>query len=112
MSSRRQYQKAANFLEPRRKGFAPLTPDFASLPASKRTDKRVARAIVREIEKPLPKERKPQAVAAEPVLTTRQKLIQWGWIREDGTSVPWRYWNSSYKTFYYASVRATDTEQE
>ena len=83
MSRRRQAQK----------NWEPIIPDYMVLPHTKRTERRIVRASLRELNAvPKPKailhsveQRKPEPLSA--------KLIRLGWQDEQGRGLDWKHWN-------------------
>ena len=94
----------------------PLTPDFSRpLPATTRTEKRIARVVVREISKPemlaatVPVIAKPEP----PTECLQGKLVRLGWESESGQSLDWRFWNKAPRRIYYeSSTKRTIEAQE
>jgi hypothetical protein len=93
----------------------PLTPDFSRpLPATTRTEKRIARVVVREIAKPEIATTAPVVSKAEAVTESLQvKLVRLGWQTDSGASLDWSYWNKAPRKVYYeSSTKRTIEAQE
>jgi len=101
----------------KRQATKPLTPDFSRpLPTTTRTEKRIARVVVREISKPETLESTAPVVpkAEPPTESLQSKLVRLGWEAGSGQSLDWRYWNKAPRKVYYESStkRTLEVTQE
>ena len=105
--SRRKAQHESRFLQP----------NWKPLPISKRTEKRIARAVVREISKVVMPKANPAPLTPEPVYEPPRRgpkpivIPDWreGW--QDGRT--WEFWNQEkFRTKYFASPASKATQHK
>jgi hypothetical protein len=97
------------------KNWEPIVPDYMALPVSQRTEKRFARAIVRELSQPKPEYQTASThpIESRPVEpeTLAEKLTRLGWTDSGGNSLDWIVWNKRPKV-YFASPASKATQHK
>jgi hypothetical protein len=97
------------------KNWEPIISDYMALPVTRRTEKRFARTIVRELSQPKLEYQmaSPHPIESHPVEpeTLAEKLTRLGWTDSGGHSLDWTVWNKR-PTVYFASPASKATQQK